>query len=303
MNSGPCISVIIPTLEREKELCDTLRYFLEKETYGPFEVIVVDQSDLHTAETRAFLESARDRITHARINFRSQPGAINLGVRLAAGEIIVIVDDDVEPQPGFLAAHADGYKISGVTAVTGPVLRQKAPLRSRMDIGEERYSKLIEGKIMMFNVDFGFTAQWAPCCNVSFNKVFFDAIGGYDENFYGCGVPIGHDAEIHGRVKRAGGRLYSTPGACVIHKHVASGGCRTVTDPGQRLKCLLFNRLYFYRTLNTRGRGWVIAVWRLARLEVLTRKALREGKLPVLCFYFVIALAQACARLSRIPQR
>ena len=41
------ISVIIPTLNREETLCATIRYFLEHETYRPFELIVVDHPWYH----------------------------------------------------------------------------------------------------------------------------------------------------------------------------------------------------------------------------------------------------------------
>ena len=51
MPENPLLSVVIPTLNREKPLVTTIEYFLERETYRPFELIVVDQSDRHEPPT------------------------------------------------------------------------------------------------------------------------------------------------------------------------------------------------------------------------------------------------------------
>ena len=93
----PKISVTIPTLNREEPLCNTLRYFLETETYPSFEVIVVDQSDGHLEATRDFLVRTADKFCYVSTDYKGLPKARNHGTRLARGEIVVFVDDDVEP--------------------------------------------------------------------------------------------------------------------------------------------------------------------------------------------------------------
>src|SRR5262245_45227812 len=157
----PMISVVIPTLNREEPLCNTLRYFLETETYPSFEVIVIDQSDGHLEATREFLAHNADSVRYVTVDYKSLPRARNHAVRLAKGEIIVFVDDDVEPVPGFLLAHARCYVDRGVVGVAGAMLRRGESLATRAAIGEDTYRALLERRQTRFDVDFSYSAPWA----------------------------------------------------------------------------------------------------------------------------------------------
>lgn len=103
----PLISVIIPTYAREEPLRDSLVDVL-KQDYPNFEVLVVDQTPKHQPEIQAFLEelAAAGKIQWFHLDWASLPGARNYALRRAAGEIILFIDDDVQLQSGFLAAHA-----------------------------------------------------------------------------------------------------------------------------------------------------------------------------------------------------
>jgi glycosyltransferase involved in cell wall biosynthesis len=127
----PLVSVIIATLNREKPLCDTIDYFLSREIYRPFEMIVIDQSEEHDTATTKFLKNLASRIDHRRPKYKNVCRARNEGIASAKGEIIVFVDDDVQPFDGFLDGHVAPYVNKKVWAVTGPSISPGEHLLTR----------------------------------------------------------------------------------------------------------------------------------------------------------------------------
>jgi glycosyltransferase involved in cell wall biosynthesis len=95
---APYVSVIIPTLHSEEPLRRVLAYLLESETYSPFEVIVVDQSDRHEPATREYLAAVSARIRLLHIERKGAANARNCGARMAEGSLLLFADDDDLPQ-------------------------------------------------------------------------------------------------------------------------------------------------------------------------------------------------------------
>lgn len=282
--STPRVSVIVPTLHRDAPLRTLLRYFLEEESYQPFELIVIDQSDQHDQETREFLSAVAHRMIYIQADYKSLPKARNHGVSLASGEVVVFVDDDAEPMRGFLAAHASTYVDPRVMGATGPVLAPGQSLLNQAAIGPRRYHALMSGVEKASNVDFSFLTPWASGGNVSFRRQLITQIGGFDENFYG--VALGEDAEFSHRVKQTGGVIRYVPGAGIVHRPAGIGGCRDGMDQEQYLSMLVDNVNYFWWKI--RQPFWVRyrQLWRLYRGHVLNRTVLQQqagGRLTT-CF-------------------
>jgi len=254
----PMISVVIATLNREEPLCNTLRYFLEAETYRSFEVIVIDQSDGHLEATRDFLARNGDGIRYVPVDYKSLPKARNHGVRLAKGEIVVFVDDDVEPVPGFLLAHARCYVDSDVVGVAGRVFQRGQSLDIRSD------------------VDFPSSAEWAVGCNMSFRRTLIIDLGGFDEMFNRAA--IGEDAEFSHRAKKRGKLCYASD-ARLVHLQVPSGGCRDAASRREHLYHVAFCVNYFWYRMDARFLPRWRMVWRAFRRHVLNRTELRAGTL------------------------
>ena len=276
MSQLPEISVVIATLNREEPLCNTLRYFLEIETYPAFEVIVIDQSDRHLEPTREFLARSAAKIRYVSTDYKGLPKARNHGVRLAKGEIIVFVDDDVEPTPGFLHAHACCYADPGVVGVAGAVLERDQSLTPRLGIDEREYLNLVQQRNMRFDVDFSFPAQWAVGCNMSFRRAVLVDLGGFDEVFQRA--PIGDDAEFSARARKKGKICYS-PDARLVHLSVPSGGCRDAVSRREYLGQVAFCVNYFWYRVEARFWRRCLMVWRAFRSNVLNRNELRAGSL------------------------
>ncbi len=272
------VSVIIPTLNRDEPLCTTLEYFLNRETYKPFEIIVIDQTERHDEVTSRFLEEMAHRFTHVRVNYTSLTRARNHGVRLAQGDIVVFVDDDTEPYAGFLAGHVAPYADERIWAVTGPSPEPGHRLISRDELGRIRYAKLLAGKDICFQADFDyFPCSWAPGCNLSSRKSVINLVGGFDEQFHG--VAIGEDAEFCHRVKKAGGCIYYAAAAGLIHRIVSTGGSRD-SPTLDYITAYADNINLFWRKIGANWPTRLGANWSAYRRFVLNRHNIKNFSIP-----------------------
>ena len=286
MPETPLLSVVIPTLNREQPLCTTIEYFLARETYRPFELIVVDQSERHDPKTAAYLESVASRIRLERVTFKSLPKARNHGLGLAKGDIVVFVDDDVEPHDGFLSGHLAPYADPKVWMVTGPSPGPGEPIRSRAEITDRQYRDMLNGQMIGLNVDFDYEpCSWGAGCNISVRKSAAAAVGGFDEQFVGNAV--GEDAEFCNRIRLKGGIIHYAARASLVHVQVASGGCRT--DVGaDYVRMFAYNQNYFFRAIDSTLTGKVFGNWQTYRRLVLNRYGI--ARLPALTWAFVAGL-------------
>ncbi len=122
MNAMPYLSVIIPTYQRRdsvaRELRALVRQSLPPET---FEVIVsIDGSQDGTRElVEAF--SAPYGLRCVWQPNRGRAAACNAAIRIAQGEVLVILDDDMEPAPDCLEYHWRAHPIASRFGVMGAV--------------------------------------------------------------------------------------------------------------------------------------------------------------------------------------
>lgn len=295
---APLLSVVIPTLNREQLLCTTIEYFLTRETHRPFELIVVDQSERHEPATVRYLDSVASRIRLDRATFKSLPKARNRGLALARGDIVVFIDDDVEPWDGFLSAHLAPYADPRVWMVAGPCPLPGGALTSREQLSDHEYRQLLDGQLIALHLDFDYEpCSWGRGCNFSVRKGAALRIGGFDETFVGNAV--GEDAEFSHRLRQNGGVIHYASKAGLVHVQATSGGCRTVAG-AEYVKALAYNQNYFFRAVRASLRNRLRGNWNTYRGFVLNRASL--GYLPSLHWAFlagaVRGLRRPLARLS-----
>ena len=127
--TGPTLSVVTPTFNR----VDSVRVLvggLRRQTYPPdsWELVII--SDGSDDGTDAFLaEAAQTAPFPIRLLSQQNSGpaaARNRGIREADGDIVVFIDDDVEPLPDLLARHAAHHRADPRVAVIGPLSRDPA---------------------------------------------------------------------------------------------------------------------------------------------------------------------------------
>jgi glycosyltransferase involved in cell wall biosynthesis len=117
-------SVILPTYNREESLTRTLNA-LTRQTLSNAEFEVVAVSDGSTDGTELVLSefstSKRLVLKWFSQNNAGPSAARNFGVKMARGEILVFVDDDVEPVPHFLERHLSHHSADERVVVIGPL--------------------------------------------------------------------------------------------------------------------------------------------------------------------------------------
>jgi GT2 family glycosyltransferase len=131
MTSACFLSVVIPTYQR----CASVQRLLQALAHqtlpaDEYEVIVsIDGSDDGTSEMIGqFPASYRLVVSHQ--HHKGRAAACNAGIKLARGELVVLLDDDMEPVPGFLAAHRQAHAAASRLGVLGAVpisLEQSSP--------------------------------------------------------------------------------------------------------------------------------------------------------------------------------
>jgi glycosyltransferase involved in cell wall biosynthesis len=100
-------SVLIPTFNRATFLRQAIDSALSQ-TYSDREIIVID--DGSTDATRNTVSSYGTQIHYVRKENAGKAAALNTGIRLSRGDVLIVLDDDDFFPPGALASHADALK-------------------------------------------------------------------------------------------------------------------------------------------------------------------------------------------------
>jgi glycosyltransferase involved in cell wall biosynthesis len=99
-SSSPFISIVVPTYNEEKDIARTMDSLLALR-YPYKEIVVVDDSTDRTPEILERYKSKEIKVYREK-HEGGRCGARNLGIRKAKGEIVVILNADVCPDPDFL---------------------------------------------------------------------------------------------------------------------------------------------------------------------------------------------------------
>ncbi len=218
-------SIIIPTYNRGKLLCNTLTNLIgQLPTDG--EIVVVDQSDEVCSELMEIAKNHSTQIHYYKIFVKGLPHARNYGLRRAMGEIIIFCDDDVIPGPNFIGNHLQNYLEKDVGGVGGRII-----LHGSQSHDNSNHSKVI-GKVRWWDADLidNFDAterayiDHVQGCNMSFRKEALIKAGGFDERFGGSAHL--EETDLCLRIRKAGYKIVFDPKAELIHLKDIKGGCR-----------------------------------------------------------------------------
>lgn len=117
-------SIIIATYNRAESLSSTLRSLAEATLLGEAEVIIVDNNS--SDETHKVVADAMaDFPTELRYVHEAKQGrsaALNAGIEVSRGEIILITDDDVRIDAGWIVAASRAFRTLDCDYLGGKVL-------------------------------------------------------------------------------------------------------------------------------------------------------------------------------------
>jgi len=219
------VSVIIPTLNRKKELLRALESLARQETTRRWEVLVVDNGSEDGTEQQvtelagAFSVPLRCTVENARgLSF-----ARNRGLTEARSDTVLFVDDDVTCSAGWLEAHARAFedpRIAGTGGRVLPIFPENTPeelrniLRSetggpsaRYDFGDEE-----------MEVQAGSVPPLPFGCNMGVRRSLALEIGGFRTDLgWGVRLIAGEDTEFFHRLVSKGYRILYVPEASLFH--------------------------------------------------------------------------------------
>lgn len=210
------VSIVIPTVGRPDMLVEVLRA-LEQQTCS-FEVVVV--CDGEHAATRALSATWRSSFPLKWVFSRQTGGhssARNLGAEHAKGSILVFLDDDTVPAPGWLQAHRMHHSSTHVQCVVLGRLRHEYPDPPSSNI--EQFMRDFTDKVQdnlessLKRMDTESTRDLWVGLNTSVPKTLFTASGGFD-------IALRHaeeDAELATRILSFGAVFIYEPNAFICH--------------------------------------------------------------------------------------
>jgi GT2 family glycosyltransferase/peptidoglycan/xylan/chitin deacetylase (PgdA/CDA1 family) len=203
------LSVVIPTYNRREVALRNVAA-LDRQTLRDFEAIVVD--DGSGDGTAAALRALEPSFPLAVIEQENQGAAAarNTGARAAAGEVLLFLDDDMEPDPGLLAEHDRSHREGGELVIGDlPVHPNSPPGLLSWGVGfwaQTRRERLTAPGAEV-GLDDLLTGQ------MSISREAFDRLGGFDTSFTREGLFGGEDIDFGYRALKAGLRVVFNPEA------------------------------------------------------------------------------------------
>jgi GT2 family glycosyltransferase len=215
--SSTSISVVIATYNRLSGLRSLLSDLSAQDCDpGSFEVVVVDDESkvpVTVDVADQALARANGILPFGLRLFRRKNGgpgvARDTGIGEALGKIVVILDDDMHIQPGFLRSHLE-YHRNGATVVLGNI-------QTPCDASLALFERFHMGTLDKFVAAVGRgepVVEGARLCtgNVSFRKLAYQGIGGFDTTLRRC-----EDRDLGIRFELAGEHIVF--GAAAISQH------------------------------------------------------------------------------------
>lgn len=222
------LSIIIPTINRYKDLFNTINY-LDNQIFGEFEIIIIDQTEDKNIDIINNI-SLKKNVTYINSTVKSASAARNIGLLNSTAEIVLFLDDDVIIEdPYFLFKHYRHYEDKNTTGVFGSPIE----LNSDQSITYHRHWMSKRNSVvgwLYFPSNYGCATTIAVgrSNNLSVRKNIAIDVGGMDEN-YEKGAHR-EEGDFCLRVSEKYGDFTFDPRAKLIHIGNAAGGIRSWND-------------------------------------------------------------------------
>lgn len=198
----PAVSVIIPHYNAPDDLARVVDAVRAQDYSGDVEIVVADDGSTQLPQ----IPGVR-LVQQEDLGFRAA-AARNLGAEAATGQVLVFLDADTVPDPGYLSAvvpHIVGDPRAVVvgTRLTGPEQSEPEWLaQAWRDTDDLRAADHTSWRFVISAV-------------LSCSAEFFAQVGGFDATLIGYG---GEDWEFGFRAYNAGATLLHEPGAVARHE-------------------------------------------------------------------------------------
>ena len=253
-NSFKSVSIVVCTFNRGALLDRALEY-LQRQHDERFEVIVVDGPS--TDDTPEVIDKWRDRIKFGKNPQRNLSMSRNIGIRLAAGQIVAFIDDDALPFDDWVSVLLSEYNsvprlVGGIGGITydGGTLEFQADDILIDSYGRGWFNQSRE-EVLHANRFRTFLGT-----NASFRRDMLLEIGGFDEEY----DYFLDESDLCVRALGAGFKLLHSRQLFLRHELAQSDNRRDKYRYNWYSICK--NTAYFALRFNKGNRGEIIAMLR-----------------------------------------
>lgn len=261
------VSVVIPTYNRASSVKRLLTALTAQTfSHGDFEVIVsIDGSKDNTMEVvENFASSYAIRSIWQPNSGRVK--ACNRGIEIATGEIVILLDDDMEPSPKFIEAHYLSHSSGAKLGVIGaaPILIDDSSTFATKFIASE--FNLRQKK--MAKPDYKFRIWDFYGGTFSIRRDILLEVGVFNESFKTYGY---EDIELAQRLIKSGVSIIFNPDACCIQHYDEDleGLVRKTIYSGKRVVLLVGLHPELFYELKLREYNLAGWKWRALRLSLM----------------------------------
>ncbi len=240
MPRQPSFSIVINTDNRAGSLGRTLES-LRHLDYPDFEVCVVQGPT--PDGTGEVLEPWRGSVKLAHCPLRNLAISRNIGIALAAGEIVAFIDDDAVPEPEWLRDLAAAYGSADVDAAggfvhdhTGVGFQWRYATTNRLGATRTDWERAAPELNVPGTPDFPALLG----TNCSFRRQVLLDLGGFDEEY----EYYLEESDLCCRLVDRGGRIAQLAGA-YVHHQLRPGGGRTRRRSLRNWYPTVKNKIYF----------------------------------------------------------
>lgn len=218
----PFFSIIIPNWNGAAHL-PTCLGALRAQTWRDFETLVVDNASADESQALMARDFPEVRVIGLARNL-GFTGACNRGLREAQGEVLVLLNNDTEATPSWLAevkAAFDRYPDAGSVASKMVLFDQRDTLHAAGDVfncdGTPGNRGVWQKDTGQYAEGYVFAANGG---SAAYRRAALASVGLLDDDFYfSC-----EDVDIGWRAQLAGWPCVYAPHAVVYHKLSATGG-------------------------------------------------------------------------------
>jgi GT2 family glycosyltransferase len=218
------VSIIIVTKNRLEDLKRTLERTVEKSFlgYDYYEIVVVDSSKNEVAKhvrdtAKKVGNSSEIPITYVHKDV-NMPGARNVGIRYAKGEIILFIDDDLILHRMSLSRIINDFEQYKNAGVIGGRVVEDPSRKSLLGTYGKPGVKINPFGLITTNLIGGdkiVEVMGVRGCCMAFKKPELLGIGGFDEN-YG-GTSNSEEGDVQARMRKKGYKIIYDPDIISFH--------------------------------------------------------------------------------------
>jgi GT2 family glycosyltransferase len=271
------ISAVVVNWNRRDLLRACLESLARQKLNQQFEVVLVDNGSADGScemAVREFSAQAAFRLKLIRNpDNRGFCVANNQGFAASDSELVALLNNDAEAEPGWLAALAGAFaRGTDVGMAASKILVHEDPRRidkvghliypdgqnrgrGTGEIDEGQYDRLEE-------------VLWPDGCAAMYSRRMLDQVGGFDEDFFA----YADDAELGLRARIAGWKCWYVPDAVVRHHRGSTLGVRSA----RRLQLIERNRVLLAAKLFPWSLLCLNGAYYLARLAAGAMAAMRR---------------------------